>query len=89
MILVMVGAMIVCGINTVWKMPNRNGKIQITQHNLHLSKGQEVGSFNLGSTVILISQENILWEAELTSGNDIKLGESIATFIEQEVDLNL
>ena len=89
MILVMVGAMIVCGINTVWKMPNPNGKIQITQHNLHLFKGQEVGSFNLGSTVILISQENILWADELTSGNDIKLGESIATFIEREVDLNL
>lgn len=85
MLLILVGAMIVCGINTIWKMPKPEGKIQTLEHDIYLSKGQEMGSFSLGSTVILLfPQRSINWENELVSGSDIKLGSPIANLKEEE-----
>lgn len=89
MILILVGAMIVCGINTVWNMPKVEGEIQTIKHDIYLSKGQEMGSFSLGSTVILLSQENVNWESELIGGYDITLGKPIGTLKEEEDDLIL
>ena len=40
-------------------MPKVEEKFKLLNMIFHLSKGQEMGSFSLGSTVILLSQENV------------------------------
>ena len=86
MALILVGAMIVAGIETVWAgqvCPNRNGKLTTEFSNqsppLELDKGDEMGRFKLGSTVILLFGPGAAsLEKELQPDNTIKLGEAIA-----------
>ena len=41
-------------------------------------RGQEIGQFNLGSTVILIlPPERLIWRRELQSGQRINMGEAL------------
>ncbi|MBQ09795.1 MAG: archaetidylserine decarboxylase [Gammaproteobacteria bacterium] len=44
------------------------------------SKGDEVGRFNLGSTVVVLLPNDIetKWNQRVSSGNDVKVGEKIA-----------
>ena len=63
--LVMVGALVVGGIHTIWE----NKDVSKT-----VSKGQKIGEFRLGSTVVLIdSQQN-----EFNRPDHIKVGEKLA-----------
>lgn len=73
--LVLVGATIVGSMQTVWHglvNPPRPGKIvewQYSGKDIRLSKGQEMGRFLLGSTVVLLFPEGVYqfhsdWEAE-------------------------
>ncbi|WP_069383406.1 archaetidylserine decarboxylase [Halomonas caseinilytica] len=64
MVLVLVGAMIVAGIETVWAgqitpLPRRG--IQRIRFNtpVHLEKGAEMGRFKLGSTVVMAFAESV------------------------------
>jgi phosphatidylserine decarboxylase len=58
--IVLVGAMLVSSMQTVWSgvvTPPRGKRItsgEWTRRNIKLSKGQEMGRFNMGSTVILL-----------------------------------
>ena len=87
MALVLIGAMIVAGIETVWSgksCPNKHGLLETdyVEHSppIQLSKGSEMGRFQLGSTVILLFGPGaVVLNDELQSGYDVKLGEPLAT----------
>jgi len=84
--MVLVGAMIVASIETVWA-----GEIaplrQRLQHyhysddrNLDFKKGDEMGRFKLGSTVVMLSENpNWSWESMLKAGDKVKMGQKLAS----------
>lgn len=84
---VMVGAMIVASIETVWGglvEPHRR-KIE-TRHfsvgEIDLSAGAEMGRFLLGSTVILLFEAGkIEWDAELGLLDTVRMGQAIGSFV--------
>lgn len=81
--LVAVGALIVGNIVTTWHgVINRCGqKIthwDYTDKVIHFNKGEEIGYFKLGSTVILLFQQNQLdWCSSLRVGSMLRVGQSI------------
>jgi phosphatidylserine decarboxylase len=86
MALIMVGAMIVAGIETVWggqACPNQHGRLRTDFSEqsppITLDKGAEMGRFKLGSTVILLfGTDAVELENEIQPDNQIKLGEALA-----------
>jgi phosphatidylserine decarboxylase len=86
MAMVLVGAMIVAGIETVWggQVAPVVRKIQRTHYpsqvdTQQLAKGDEMGRFKLGSTVVLLFGRDALeWEDQLQHGSPLKMGERIA-----------
>lgn len=82
MAVILVGAMIVGSIQTVWMDEPIKSKQLITTpltNHLTLHKGDELGLFKLGSTVILLFPKNkINWLASLKSQQAIKFGEVLA-----------
>jgi phosphatidylserine decarboxylase len=85
--MVLVGAMIVAGIETVWSGQEVPVPRQITERNFSdppqpvlLEKGAEMGRFRLGSTVILLfGRDAIAWQSELRSGSALRMGAAIGT----------
>ena len=76
--LILVGAMIVAGIKTVWKDTTYAPSTYVNEKSFSKSnfkQGEEIGYFELGSTVILVAQERIDWT--LSHGDQVKLGESL------------
>ncbi len=83
MAVVLVGAMIVAGIETV-----ATGKITPTgqpmhqQHDLYLAKGAELGRFYLGSTAIVIfPKDSMTWQENLSAGQAVKMGEKMGQIL--------
>ncbi len=88
MAVVLVGAMIVASIETVWAglvtPPKRMLKTtkydETTRQPIVLEKGAELGRFKLGSTAIMVFEPNrITWNEELKSLVPTKMGQRIAT----------
>lgn len=88
MAMVLVGAMIVAGIETVWsgqeapviKKPVIKAFQPKPETPITLEKGEEMGRFKLGSTVILLfGQDAIDWVDALQENSGVRLGERIAT----------
>ena len=86
---VLVGAMIVAGIRVVWEHNPflKNRVIQRFKYPskgegvVKIKKGEEIGKFMLGSTVVVCFPKNtIIWEKHIRSNSIIKMGESIAKF---------
>lgn len=87
MALVLVGAMIVAGIDTVWSghvCPS--GRSQVTTDYAseavprHFLKGEEMGRFKLGSTVVaLFAQDRVQLEAGLTAGAVVRMGQRMGS----------
>lgn len=82
---ILVGAMIVGSIHTVWcgeVTPPRGYEIyawNYTEDAPHLLKGAEMGHFQLGSTVILLfPAHKTHWVPSLTPGSKIQYGQQIA-----------
>lgn len=94
MAVILVGAMIVGSIETVWAgtiTPPRNSHkgiktwdYETSESNtgpISLDKGQEMGRFKLGSTVILLFEKNRAnWNPALQAKQDILMGECLGTF---------
>ena len=84
---ILVGAMIVAGIETVWSglaCPNKHGTLETNyaDHSppIQLSRGSEMGRFLLGSTVILLfGPGSVSLNSDLQNGSNIRLGELLAT----------
>ena len=85
MAVVMVGALNVGSMETVWSgqiTPAKNRIINDTQfsdNDIKLEQGQEMGRFNMGSTVILLLPQNVIqWSADMVADKTIVMGEKIA-----------
>ncbi|ETX03052.1 MAG: phosphatidylserine decarboxylase [Candidatus Entotheonella gemina] len=87
MALVLVGAMIVASIETVWagQVAPQSGRMQhICYSNSdmpRLHKGDEMGRFQLGSTVVmLLANPELQWQNNLANGMRVRMGQALATF---------
>ena len=86
MALVLVGAMVVAGIETVWAgqvAPPLKAPSTLDYHQLpgtvELAKGEEMGRFKLGSTVILLFPKGAIdWDDRYVAGTATRLGEPLA-----------
>ena len=79
MAVILVGAMVVASIETVWAgevAPTRTRKIQQWQYPnsaIILERGAELGRFKMGSTVIVLFQPNrIIWSPEISPESEIR-----------------
>lgn len=79
MAVVLVGAMIVAGIETVATGKVKpSGRIEVNQHDLYLEKGAELGRFYLGSTAIVLFEENKMqWDATFKANSTVIMGEAL------------
>jgi phosphatidylserine decarboxylase len=88
MCMVLVGAMIVAGISTVWSgqvapPPREPRTVDYTRapSGISLAQGEEMGRFMLGSTVILLFPENTAeWNPAFKAGSHTRMGECLGTF---------
>lgn len=83
MAVILVGALIVGSMQTVWmEQPIKASTIQTMQPSqpITLQKGDELGHFQLGSTVIVLFPQSTLdWEQHFTPDTPILVGQSLAT----------
>lgn len=84
MALVLVGAIFVSSVETVWHgvvTPPTIGEPRTWRYQENapvLEKGAEMGRFNMGSTIIvLFGKDKTAWDADLAAGKLVKLGEHI------------
>ena len=79
MAVVLVGAMIVAGIETVATGKVKpTGRLELNQHDLFLEKGAELGRFYLGSTaVILFEQNKMEWDTNFKANSTVVMGEAL------------
>lgn len=87
MAVILIGAMIVAGIETVWAgqvapIKNQISKqdYQNTRQDIILEKGSEMGRFKLGSTAILLfGADKVSWKQELSNASPTRMGEFFGT----------
>lgn len=88
MALVLVGAIFVSSIETVWHgvvTPPSAGSVQCWHYRddaPNLTIGQEMGRFNMGSTIIvLFGKERIEWRDGLVAGQPVIMGQQIGNVV--------
>jgi phosphatidylserine decarboxylase len=89
MAMVLVGAMVVAGIETVWSgqvapPPQRTQLVdyQSTPEPVELAKGEEMGRFKLGSTVILLfPPDTMAWDEAYDAGSSTRLGQALGNYL--------
>ncbi|WP_426415807.1 archaetidylserine decarboxylase [Aestuariirhabdus sp. LZHN29] len=88
MAMILVGAMIVASIETVWAglvaPPQRALKrvdyTEQARQPVSLGRGDEMGRFKLGSTVILLHPDkSVKWLESMRAGNSVRMGEALGT----------
>lgn len=89
MALILVGAMVVAGIETVWsgqaapppRQPVFRDYLQPPAA-VALARGEEMGRFLLGSTVILLfPRDAVAWAEDYGAGSPTRMGEALGTFL--------
>jgi len=91
MAVILVGAIFVAGIDTVWAgtvtpVSQRVGSWSYgaQQETVRLARGAEMGRFNMGSTVILLfGPGRVTWSTALRPGATLKMGERIGQVLPQ------
>jgi phosphatidylserine decarboxylase len=90
MALVLVGAIFVSSIETVWHgvvTPPTGSTVRYWDYSHEkkvLRKGEEMGRFNMGSTIMVLFAENkVAWEEDFSAGNGINLGALIGKITDQ------
>lgn len=85
MALILVGAIFVSSVETTWHgvvTPPSIESVRSWQYNDDapvIEKGEEMGRFNMGSTIIvLFGKDAVEWDANFKAGKEVKLGEMIA-----------
>ena len=91
MAMVLVGALFVACIETVWAgvvTPPHGYRVRRTDFRadntktIQLARGAEMGRFNMGSTVILLfGPQRVQWAANLSAGQPLRMGEAIGTLL--------
>ncbi|MFV2057913.1 MAG: phosphatidylserine decarboxylase, partial [Thiohalomonadales bacterium] len=85
---IMVGALFVSGIETTWHgevSPPHGAELLHQEYPADdsppmFSRGDEIGRFNMGSTVILLFEKNTLdWAKTLAPGGPLRMGACLAT----------
>ena len=82
--LVMVGALIVAGIDTPWQRPpvprrERTNPRVLHPEGVRLVRGDEAGTFCIGSTVICLFPPGIALAKHVASGATVRMGEAMAS----------
>ena len=84
MALILVGAIFVASIETVWHgvvTPPTSSRVQTWNYDakpIQLARGQEMGRFNMGSTIIvLFGKDAIHWSETLKTGTVTRMGAAI------------
>jgi phosphatidylserine decarboxylase len=84
MALILVGAIFVSSVETVWHgvvTPPSIKEVRswsYAEQQLTISKGEEMGRFNMGSTIIVLFADNAaVWNADIEAGKPLKLGEQM------------
>lgn len=86
MVQILVGATVTASMSTVWAgviNPPRSKEVVVyhyesSEHPIQLKKGEEMGAFRLGSTVInLFPQQAVTFEEHLTAGKETRMGERL------------
>ncbi|OOZ34147.1 archaetidylserine decarboxylase [Solemya velesiana gill symbiont] len=89
MAVIMVGAIFVASMDTVWAGTAAPSSRRISHWDytgaspqpVELAKGDEMGRFNMGSTVILLfGKEAMRWSENLQAGSKVQMGEAIGSF---------
>lgn len=91
MAMILVGAMIVAGIETVWTgqvTPHRR-EVRSTNYldnaPIHLEKGEEMGRFKLGSTVIMLfGADQVRWLDALEAESPVQMGEHFGNLVAEK-----
>lgn len=85
LVLVLVGAMLVSSTETVWAgeiTPNKNKEVTVVDYaagQIKLDKGEEMGRFNMGSTVIMLMPDGVIAGlAGNGAGDPVKVGQRLA-----------
>ena len=86
LVMVLVGAINVAAIETVWSglVTPPSGR-SISEYDYshtrkEIFKGEEMGRFNTGSTVILLATDKVEWTPGLAPGQKVDMGQSIGLF---------
>lgn len=87
MAMVLVGAMIVGSVETTWSGVVAPGNGQVTstrydngQADIRFEKGEEMGRFRLGSTVVLVMPKgSVTWNEDEVPGKTVRMGEAFGT----------
>jgi phosphatidylserine decarboxylase len=89
MALVLVGAICVASIETVWAgevVPPRARRVTRTDYDdpgLRFTRGSEIGRFNMGSTVIvLFPRDKVGWDSALRAGDEVRMGQAVGRLVE-------
>lgn len=89
MSMIMVGAIFVGSIETTWAgvvTPPAGRHMRQWSYEssspIQIDRGEEMGRFNMGSTVILLfAKDKVEWDPALSSGSKIKMGQSLGRFL--------
>lgn len=84
MAMILVGAINVSAIETVWhglitSEAKKIKRFDYSDENIVLNRGDEMGRFNLGSTVIVLATDKMKIDQNMTAEAEIKLGQCLAT----------
>lgn len=86
MAVILVGAMLVGSIHTVWDDHPLAGKIthrSYTDSNMTLERGAEMGHFTMGSTVIILfAKDKITWDASIQEDLPVMMGQLAGKIID-------
>jgi phosphatidylserine decarboxylase len=92
MALVLVGAICVASIETVWAgevVPPRARRVTRTDYDdptLRFIRGSEIGRFNMGSTVIvLFPRGKVDWSSALRAGDEVRMGQAVGRLVQAPV----
>lgn len=87
MALVLVGAMNVAAIETVWHglvTPPQKKQLSHIDYDgstgnasIELEKGEEMGRFNMGSTIIVLLENAAIWRQDMQAGDAVRMGQFI------------
>ena len=85
MAVVLVGALLVAGIETAWgglaRPRGRRLMVEDHQQPLPMDRGQELGLFRFGSTVVvLFANPRLRWLEELQPGQPVRMGQALGSF---------
>jgi phosphatidylserine decarboxylase len=88
MVVVLVGAMLVSSMQTVWAgevTPSANKEVSVVDYsgeNVGLEKGSEMGRFNMGSTVIVLLPKGVVEPISgLAAGDAVKVGQRLGSLL--------